>query len=99
MTQSKAKGKLLQCEVFLVKSTWMVTFLFWLMAFLRKLSQFCVISLSFHRSSCVNVEDFSIIATVAMHNHCHYCVQHSFEKSLLRIPDAVMFFHKIHIGA
>ena len=33
------------------------------MAFLRKLSRFLVISLSFHKSSCVNVEGFSFIVT------------------------------------
>ena len=33
------------------------------MVFLRKLSLFRVISLSFHKSSCVNVEGFSFIVT------------------------------------
>ena len=67
MTQSKAKGEL--CEVFSVKGTWALTcytiICFGRWHFFEKQTRFLVIGLSFHESSCVNVEEFSLIAILS----------------------------------
>ena len=57
MTRRKAKGEL--CGERYIGAYLLYNHLFWPMAFLRK-----IIGLSFHESSCVNVEEFSLIVTL-----------------------------------